>query len=116
MEILEKDSNKVKIETETDNYKENFDFELTWKNEVDIEIDNILNDYNLAKTLVVKVKEPKQTYKKQSIHELFADYANIIYNNMKELAKTNIIQYTIHLLNSIPITQGCHLMDQKDRN
>jgi len=35
---------------------------------------------------------------------------------MKELAKTNIIQYTIHLLNSIPITQGCHLMDQKDRN
>ena len=43
-------------------------------------------------------------------------YANIIYNNMKELAKTNIIQYIIYLLNSIPIAQGCYFIDQRDRN
>ena len=35
---------------------------------------------------------------------------------MKELAKTNIIQHTIHLLNSTPIAQGCRPMDQRDRN
>ncbi len=29
MKILEKDSNKMEIETETDDYKDNFDFKLT---------------------------------------------------------------------------------------
>ncbi len=47
---------------------------------------------------------------------MLAKYANIIYMDMKELAKTNIIQHTIHLLNSTPIAQGCHLMDQRDQN
>ncbi len=35
---------------------------------------------------------------------------------MKELAKTNIIQHIIHLLNLTLIVQGCHLIDQRDRN
>ncbi len=35
---------------------------------------------------------------------------------MKELAKTNIIQHIIHLLNSIPIVQECHPIDQRDKN
>jgi len=43
-------------------------------------------------------------------------YADIIYTDMKELAKTNIIQHTIHLLNPTPITQGCRPIDQRDRN
>ena len=43
MKILEKDPNKVKIKTETDDYEENFDSELTQEDEVDIEINNILN-------------------------------------------------------------------------
>jgi len=78
--------------------------------------DNILNDYNSVKALVTKAEESKRTYEKQSIHELLADYANIIYIDMKELTKTNIIQHTIYLLNSTPITQACHPMDQRDRN
>ncbi len=44
MKILEKDPNKVKIKTETDDYEENFDSELTQEDEVDIEINNILNE------------------------------------------------------------------------
>ncbi len=42
---------------------------------------------------------------------MLAKYADIIYMNMKELAKSNIIQHTIHLLNSTSIAQGCRLMD-----
>ena len=66
--------------------------------------------------MVTEVKESKRIYKEQSIYEMLIDYANIIYTNIKELAKTNIIQYIIHLLNSIPIAQGCHFIDQRDRN
>ncbi len=116
MEIVEKDLNKVKVETETSGYEENFDSEMTWENEVDIELDNILSDYNPAETLAAETEESEQTFEEQSIHEVLADYADIIYTDMKELAKTNIIQHTIHLLNSILIVQGCRLMDQKDRN
>ncbi len=103
MKILKKGSNKVEVETKTNNYKENIDFELTQKNEIDIEINHILNDYNLAEALVAEAEESKQTYEKQSIYKLLAEYANIIYNNMKKLAKINIIQHTIYLLNSTPI-------------
>ncbi len=35
---------------------------------------------------------------------------------MKELAKTNIIQHTIYLLNKTLIVQGYHPIDQRDRN
>ncbi len=43
------------------------------------------------KALAMEVKELKRTYKKQSIHEMLTEYTNIIYTDMKELAKTNII-------------------------
>ncbi len=43
MEIIEKDPNKVKAETETSGYEENFDSKMTWEDEVDIELDNILS-------------------------------------------------------------------------
>ncbi len=56
-----------------------------------MKMNNILNDYNLAEALVAETEEPKWTYKKQSIYELFADYANIVYSNIKELTKINII-------------------------
>ncbi len=81
-----------------------------------MELDNILRKYNLVEVLVAEAKEPGWTYEEQSIHELFADYADIIYMDMKELAKTNIIQHTIHLLNQTPIAQGYHPMDQQNRN
>ncbi len=74
-------------------------------------MDNILNEYNLAKILVAKAEESKRTYEKQNIHELLTDYADIIYTDMKKLAKTNIIQHTIHLLNSTLITQEYHLIN-----
>ena len=44
MRIIEKDLNNVKVETETSEY-ENVDSEMTWEDEVDIELDNILSDY-----------------------------------------------------------------------
>ncbi len=91
MRILKKDPNKVKIKTETNNYIEDFDFELNWKNEINLKMDNILNDYNLVEALAAEIEEPKQTYEEQSIYELLTDYTDIIYNDMKELAKTNII-------------------------
>ncbi len=100
IEIIEKDLNKVKVETETLGYKENFDSEMTWEDEVDIKLDNILSEYNPTEALAAEAKESKQTYEEQSIHELLIDYANIIYTDLKELSKTNIIQHTIHLLNS----------------
>ncbi len=115
MGILEKDLNNVEIKTETSEY-ENFDPEMTWEDKIDIELDNILSDYNPAEALVAEKEGPERTFEEQSIHELLAKYADIVYSDVKELAKTNIIQHTIHLLNSIPITQGCRPMDQRDRN
>ncbi len=91
MGIVKKDLNKVKIETETSGYEENFDFEMTWEDEVDIELDNILSDYNPAEVLAAETEGPERTFEEQSIHKVLADYADIIYTDMKELAKTNII-------------------------
>ena len=102
MGIIEKDLNNVKVETETSEY-EGFDSEMTWEDEVDIELDNILSDYNPAEALAAEKEGPERTFEEQSIHELLAKYADIIYTDVKELAKTNIIQHTIHLLNSTPI-------------
>ena len=108
MGMIEKDLDQVEVEIETLEY---FDSEMTWEDEVDIELNNILNDYNPAETLAAETEASKQTYEEQSVWELFVDYADIIYTDMKELAKTNIIQHIIHLLNSTLITQGCHPMD-----
>ncbi len=91
MEIIEKDLNKVKDETETLGYEENFNFKMTWEDKVDIELDNIFREYNLAEALAAEAKKLGWTYKEQSIHELLTDYADIIYTDIKELAKTNII-------------------------
>ncbi len=63
MKILKKDPNKVKVKTKTDEYSENLNSKLTWKNKVDLEMDNILNDYNLAEVLAAETEELKQTYK-----------------------------------------------------
>ena len=115
MGILKKDLDNVEVETETSEY-EGFDSEMTWKDKVDIELDNILSDYNSAEALAAEKEGPERTFEEQSIHELLAKYADIIYTDVKELAKTNIIQHTIHLLNSTPIAQGCRLMDQRNRN
>ena len=90
MKILKKDPNQVEVETETESYIKNLDFKLIWKDEVDMEEDNVLNDYNLVEALAAKTEEPKLTYEKQSIHEMLTDYTDIIYTNMKELIKTNI--------------------------
>ncbi len=114
--MIEKDLDQVKVETETSETEENFDSEMTWENEVDIELDNILSDYNPAKALAAKAEATKQTYQKQSVRELLIDYANIIYTDMKELAKTNIIQHTIHLFNLILIVQKCCSINQRNRN
>ena len=90
MGIIEKDLNNVKVETEISEY-EGFDFKMTWKDKVDIELDNILSDYNPAEALAAEKKGPERTFEEQSIHEMLAKYADIIYMDMKELAKTNII-------------------------
>src|SRR6266540_490037 len=115
MGILEKDLNNVEVETETSEY-ENFESEMTWEDEVDIELNNILSDYNPAEALAAEKEGPERTFEEQSIHELLVKYADIIYMDMKELAKTNIIQHTIHLLNSTLIAQRCRPIDQRDRN
>ena len=107
MGIVERDLNKVEVETETLGYEENFNSEMTWN----IELDNILSDYNLAEALAAETEKPERTFKEQSIYESLAKYTDIIYMDMKELAKTNIIQHTIHLLNATPIAQGCHPID-----
>ncbi len=57
----------MEVETETSGYEENFNFKLTQKDEVDIELDNILSDYNLAEALVVEAEASKQTYEEQSV-------------------------------------------------
>ena len=91
MKIVEKDLNKVEVETEILGYEENFDSKIIWEDKVDIELDNILSDYNLVEVLATETEEPERTFEEQSIHKVFTDYADIIYNDMKELAKTNII-------------------------
>jgi len=53
--------------------------------------DNILNNFNLVEALAAEAEEPKRIYEKQSIYELLTKYADIIYIDVKELAKTNII-------------------------
>ncbi len=59
MRIIEKNSNNVKVKIEIDDYEENFNFKLTWENEVDLEEDNVLNKYNPTKVLAVEAKEFK---------------------------------------------------------
>jgi len=59
MGIIEKDLNKVEVKTETSGYEENFDSEMMWKDEVNIELDNILGDYNPAEALTAKTEAPK---------------------------------------------------------
>ena len=49
------------------------------------------SDYNPAEALVAEKKESERTFEEQSIHELLTKYADIIYTDMKKLAKTNII-------------------------
>ena len=80
----------MKVEIETSEY-ESFDSEMMWEDEVDIELDNILSNYNPAEALAAKKEGPERTFEEQSIHEMLAKYADIIYTNLKELAKTNII-------------------------
>ncbi len=53
--------------------------------------DNVFNNYNPAEAFIAEVKESKRTNEKQSIYEVLIDYADIIYTDIKELAKTNII-------------------------
>ncbi len=53
----------MEIETETSGTEEYFDSEMTWEDEVDIELDNILSDYNLAEALAAETEASKQTYK-----------------------------------------------------
>ncbi len=113
MGIVEKNLDNVEVEIETSEY-ENFNSEMTWEDEVDIELDNILSDYNPAEALAAEKEGPERTFEEQSIHEMLAKYADIIYTDVKELAKTNIIQHTIYLLNTTPIAQGCRPMDQRD--
>jgi len=90
MGIVEKDLNNVEVETETSEY-ESFNSEMIWEDEVDIELDNLLSDYNPAEILTAEKEGPEWTFEEQSIHELLAKYIDIIYTDMKELAKTNII-------------------------
>jgi len=59
---MKKDLNKVKVETETSGYEENFDSEMTWEDEVDIELDNILGDYNPVEALAAKTEASKRTF------------------------------------------------------
>ena len=80
----------MEVETETSKY-EGFDFKMTWEDEVDIELDNILSDYSPAEAFAAEEKGPERTFEEQGIHELLAKYADIIYTDVKELAKTNII-------------------------
>ncbi len=58
MGMIEKDLNKVKVKTETSEYK-GFKFEMTWEDEVDIELDNILSNYNPAEALAVETEGPE---------------------------------------------------------
>src|SRR6266540_6799801 len=90
MGIVEKNLDNVEVKTETSEY-EGFDSKMTWEDEVDIELNNILSDYNPAEALAAEKKEPERTFEEQSIHEMLTKYADIIYTDMKELAKTNII-------------------------
>ncbi len=90
MGIVEKDLDKVEVETEISKY-EDLDPEMTWEDEVDIELDNILSDYNPVEALAAEKEGPEWTFEEQSMHELLAKYADIIYTDIKELAKTNII-------------------------
>ena len=62
MRIIEKDPSNVKVETEILEYEENFDFEMMWEYEIDIEEDNVLNNYNSIKALVMEAEESKRTY------------------------------------------------------
>jgi len=56
MGIIEKDPNKAEVKTETSKDEEYFDSEIIWEDKVDIELDNILNDYNPAEALAAEKK------------------------------------------------------------
>jgi len=59
MGIIEKDLDKVEVETETLGYEKNLESEMTWEDEIDIELDNILSDYNPAEALAAEKEGPE---------------------------------------------------------
>ncbi len=59
MGIIERDLNRVEVEIKISGYEENFDSEMMWEDEVDIELDNILSDYNLTEVLATETEGPK---------------------------------------------------------
>ena len=61
MGIVEKNLNNVEVETETSEY-EDFDSEMTWEDEVNIELDNILSDYNPTEALAAEQEGAEWTF------------------------------------------------------
>ncbi len=49
----------MEIKTETNDYKKNFNSKLTWKDKVNIKMNNILNDYNPTEAFAVETEESK---------------------------------------------------------
>ena len=62
MGIVEKNLDNVEVKTETSEY-EGFDSKMTWEDEVDIELNNILSDYNPAEALAAEKEGPERTFK-----------------------------------------------------
>ncbi len=113
MGIIEKDPNKVEVKTEILEY-ENFDSEMTWEDEIDIELDNILSDYNPAEALAAEKKGPERTFEEQSIHEMLAKYADIIYTDMKERELDELLEKGIIRESMSPWATPIVIIGKKD--
>ncbi len=62
MKILEKNPNKVEVKIKINKYSKNFNFKLTCENKINMEMDNILNNYNSVETFAIETKESKWIY------------------------------------------------------
>ncbi len=50
-----------------------------------------------------KAKAVKLTSEQQEIQEMVQEYSDIMYSDIKDLNQTNIIKYSIKLLEKVPI-------------
>src|SRR6266540_7010696 len=84
---------------------------------MEIEEDNLLTTYNPAEDMSnnMTVEAIQEGPNHPDFKAVFEEFKDIQFENIKELGQTNIIQYTIQLLDERPVSKGNRPLDQKDR-
>ncbi len=84
---------------------------------MEIEENNLLISYNPAEAMSnnVTVEVIQERLNHPDFKAVLEKYKDIQFENIKKLGRTNIIQYTIQLLDEWPVSKSNRPLDQKDQ-